>query len=124
VTVANVRPDGTTGSRYVAEKLLQTVGEDLDRADLKASVLLSAATAVPALMLSGRATPAARLGGLLLIGGLFWMSGTFLLLGVIMPRSRTVRETDAPTYFSDVLVAADPGALSEQVEGAGRDEVG
>ncbi|WP_243639004.1 Pycsar system effector family protein [Streptacidiphilus pinicola] len=128
MSLTNARPDGATGSRYVAERLLQTVRDDLGRADLKASVLLSAATAVPALILSGRAAPAARLNGLplalLLLGGVFWMSGTFLLLGVIMPRSGTVREADALTFFSDVLSAPDPAALSDRVEVAGRDEVG
>ncbi|MEU9387190.1 hypothetical protein AB0D38_42425 [Streptomyces sp. NPDC048279] len=50
-------PGADAAAHYVAERLLLTVREDLGRADVKASVLLSGAVAVPALVL-GRGMPA------------------------------------------------------------------
>lgn len=120
-------PDPAAASRYVAERLLLSVREDLGRADLKASVLLSGALALPALVLSGgRPTVVAGSGvrlALLLVGGALWAAGAFLLLGVIMPRSGTVRDIPSLTFYADALDDPDPDSLLLGVTEAGLDPV-
>ncbi|MEU9448231.1 Pycsar system effector family protein [Streptomyces sp. NPDC048277] len=117
--------DPDAAAHYVAERLLLTVREDLGRADVKASVLLSGAVAVPALVL-GRGTPG--VSGLALVflaaGGALWAAGTLLLLAVIVPRTRTVRSAPGPTFYADALTAADPEALRRAAAEAGADPVG
>ncbi|WP_413756809.1 Pycsar system effector family protein [Streptomyces sp. MMBL 11-3] len=113
-------------AHYVAERLLATVREDLGRADLKASVLLSGAVAVPALVLA-RGVPAGLPGlalGFLAAGGVLWTGGALLLLAVIAPRTGTVRSVPGPTFYADALAATDPAALRRAAAEAGADRVG
>ncbi len=119
-------PEGA--SRFVAERLLSTVREDIGRADTKASILLSAALALPALLAGGHPAhgPAGVPGLVLLtVGGLLWFLGGAALVRAIMPRTRTLRGGDGLTYFGDLLR---PGAsleeLAARVAAAGRDQVG
>lgn len=120
-------PDSDTDARYVAERLLLTVREDLGRADVKASVLLSGALAVPALLIGGGRAPGgvSGTGQVLLVGAaVLWAAGTVLLLGVILPRTWTVRRTLGPTFYADAVEARDdPEALLRGVAEAGRDPV-
>ncbi|MEU9246737.1 Pycsar system effector family protein [Streptomyces sp. NPDC048385] len=111
---------------YVAERLLGTVREDLGRADVKASVLLSGAVAIPALVL-GRGTPSGASGvalAFLVAGGALWAAGTLLLLAVIVPRTRTVRSAPGPTFYADALHGIEPEALRRAAADAGADQVG
>ncbi|MEU2332355.1 Pycsar system effector family protein [Streptomyces sp. NPDC006654] len=113
-------------AHYVAERLLLTVREDLGRADVKASVLLSGAVAVPALVLGG-GTPAGVSGialALLAAGGALWAAGTLLLLAVIVPRTRTVRSAPGPTFYADALGGVDRETLRCAAAEAGADPVG
>jgi hypothetical protein len=120
-----VTPGEPDAAHYVAERLLLTVREDLGRADVKASILLSGAVAVPALAL-GRGTPAEVSGvalGLLAAGGALWAVGTLLLLAVVLPRTGTVRSGPGPTYYADALGATDLEALRRATTEAGADRV-
>ncbi|MFJ9349694.1 Pycsar system effector family protein [Streptomyces sp. NPDC101237] len=119
------RADPDAAAHYVAERLLLTVREDVGRADVKASVLLSGAVAVPALVL-GRGTPgvAGPAAVFLAAGAVLWAAGTLLLLAVIVPRTRTVRAAPGPTFYADALAAADPEALRGAAAAAGADRVG
>lgn len=112
-------------AHYVAERLLLTVREDLGRADVKASILLSGAVAVPALVL-GRGTPSDLSGialGLLAAGGALWAAGTLLLLAVVLPRTGTVRSVPGPTYYADGLPTTDLEALRRATAEAGADRL-
>ena len=118
--------DPDAAAHYVAERLLLTVREDLGRADVKASVLLSGAVAVPALVL-GRGAPSGASGvalAFLVVGGALWAAGTLLLLAVIVPRTRTVRSAPGPTFYADALTAGDPETLRRAAAEAGADPVG
>ncbi|MEU8710637.1 MULTISPECIES: Pycsar system effector family protein [unclassified Streptomyces] len=116
--------DPDAAAHYVAERLLLTVREDVGRADVKASVLLSGAVAVPALVL-GRGTPGVSgpAAVFLAAGAVLWAAGTLLLLAVIVPRTRTLRSAPGPTFYADAL-AADTEALRGAAAAAGADRVG
>ena len=122
---ARSAPDAA--ARYVAERLLLTVREDLGRADVKASVLLSGALAAPALVLSGGRVASGASGAalvLLVSAGLCWAAGALmLLLGVILPRTGTVRRAPGPTFYVDALGASDADELLAGVLEAGLDPV-
>ncbi|MEU9169358.1 Pycsar system effector family protein [Streptomyces sp. NPDC048420] len=118
--------DGPDGAHYVAERLLLTVREDLGRADVKASILLSGAVAVPALAL-GRGASADTTGlalAFLAAGGALWAVGTLLLLVVVLPRTGTLRSAPGLTYYADALAATDLEALRRAAGEAGADRVG
>ncbi|WP_406215268.1 Pycsar system effector family protein [Streptomyces canus] len=118
-------PGEPDAGHYVAERLLLTVREDLGRADVKASILLSGAVAVPALAL-GRGVPTEASGvalGLLVAGGALWAVGTLLLLAVVLPRTGTVRSVPGPTYYADALRVTDLEALRRAAAEAGADRV-
>lgn len=112
---------------YVAEYLLRTAREDLARADTKASVLLSGALALPALLLGGNRWSSAPAGGWLLplaAGACLWATGTALLVWTILPRTGTSRTGPGVTFYADARTAAEPRALVPGVTEAGRDRVG
>ncbi|MFI0513376.1 Pycsar system effector family protein [Streptomyces sp. WSLK1-5] len=118
-------PEEPDAAHYVAERLLLTVREDLGRADVKASILLSGAVAVPALAL-GRGIPAGATGvslALLAAGGALWAAGTLLLLAVVLPRTGTVRSVPGPTYYADALRGTDLETLRRAAAEAGADRV-
>ncbi|MFF9163072.1 Pycsar system effector family protein [Streptomyces longwoodensis] len=127
MSAARPAPETDTDAQYVAERLLMTVREDMGRADVKASVLLSGALAVPALVLGRSGTP--DVGpvwalALLTVGGILWGAGTLLLIAVIAPRTGTVRTVPGATFFADALTVTTPEALHRAVTDAGRDRVG
>jgi hypothetical protein len=127
VSLPETRPDTDADALYVAERLLLTVREDLGRADVKASVLLSGVLAVPALVVSGGRAVSGVSGSalvLLVAAGLCWAAGALmLLLGVILPRTGTVRDAPGPTFYADALAASDLDALRAGVVEAGHDPV-
>lgn len=112
-------------AHYVAERLLLTVREDLGRADVKASILLSGALAVPALAL-GRGASAHFTGvalALLSVGGALWAVGTLMLLAVVLPRTGTIRSVPGPTYYADALPVTDLAALRRATAETGADRL-
>ncbi|MFF0016002.1 Pycsar system effector family protein [Streptomyces sp. NPDC005374] len=118
-------PDEPDAAHYVAERLLLTVREDLGRADVKASILLSGAVAVPALVL-GRGAPTGVTGvalALLAAAGACWGVGTLLLLAVVLPRTGTLRTVPGPTYYADALAEPDLEALRRATTEVGADRV-
>jgi hypothetical protein len=122
VTATTPRED----SRFVAERLLDTVREDIGRADTKASILLSAALALPALLLGGHWS-AGRAGAALVlpaVGAGLWVLGTAALVRAILPRTGTVRGRSGLTYFGDLLSGEAPHLLAARVTEAARDPVG
>lgn len=103
-------------TRYVAERLLASVREDVGRADVKASVLLSVALGVPALLLGvGQRLPA-RPSPLSLVlvgaGALMWLIGSTSLVRAMLPQSGTERVGPGITFFADVVAVH--GASGEQ----------
>jgi hypothetical protein len=118
-------PDGEA-LVYVAERLLGTAREELARADTKASVLLSGALAVPALLFGGRWAPGQARGAWLVVlvaGGALWLAGSGLLVWAILPRTGTARAGPALTYFADARALDGPQALRAALREAGRDKV-
>lgn len=121
-------PQEVPGSRFVAERLLATIREEVGRADTKASVLLSAALAVPALLAPPLATrttgmpPVAQ--ALLAVGAALWVLGTAALVKVVLPRLDTSRARPGVTYFADLLAVDDAEQLAARVAAAGSDPVG
>ncbi|WP_307535802.1 Pycsar system effector family protein [Streptomyces sp. V3I8] len=91
----------------MTERLLAVVREDMGRADVKASVLLSVALGVPALVTGfGQRLPA-RLSppclALVGAGALMWVLGSVSLVRAMLPRSGTERVGPGITFFADVV---------------------
>ncbi|MFE4358426.1 MULTISPECIES: Pycsar system effector family protein [unclassified Kitasatospora] len=111
-------------ARFVADRLLCVVREDIGRADTKSSILLTAALGLPALLLDrnwadGR--PGTLAAVLLALGGVFWAAGAVALVRAILPRTGTLRDHDGVTFFGDLLTSEGRPALTEQIVAAGRD---
>ncbi len=109
----------------IAEHLLDSVREDLGRADSKAAVLLSAALALPAFLIGTHGVPG-RHGPadlMLVAAGVLWAVAVAALVRALMPRTGTLRAQDGVTYFGDLLTR-DVGRLSAEIADAGRDPVG
>ncbi|MGW3040182.1 Pycsar system effector family protein [Kitasatospora sp. NPDC001159] len=127
VTEAPTTPDASDETRFVADRLLAAVREDIGRADTKASILLTAALGLPALLL-GRSWPDGRPAGLaaalLALGGALWAVGAVALVRAILPRTGTQRDHEGVTYFGDLLPTGGRTALADRVTAAGRDPVG
>ncbi|MDB1088688.1 DUF5706 domain-containing protein [Streptomyces sp. ACA25] len=121
------------GRRVIIEQLSGTLREEMGRADIKASILLSGSVAV---LLLG----AGRLDGLrpsaaggpalaaLLVVGLLWVTGIALLIAAVLPRTRPsgrVRRavlTPGDALFSAALAGATARQqLSRAVDRAGLD---
>ncbi|MFI6845150.1 DUF5706 domain-containing protein [Kitasatospora sp. NBC_00085] len=111
-------------ARFVADRLLAAVREDIGRADTKSSILLTAALGLPALLL-GRPWAADRPGPLaavlLALGGALWAAGAVALVRAILPRTGTLRDRDGVTFFGDLVAAEGRSALAGRVVAAGRD---
>lgn len=116
---------GRSGER-IAERLLNTVREDLGRADSKVAVLLSGALALPAFLIGWHGTPdwhgPADLT--LVVAGVLWAVAVIALVRALMPRTRTIRSQDGVTFFGDLLPPQDVARLSAEIAEAGRDPVG
>ncbi|MER6096653.1 Pycsar system effector family protein [Streptomyces sp. NPDC001728] len=77
--------------RFMAERLLSTVREDIGRADTKAAILLSGALAFLAVVFSGDRSPLPTAGAglaFLLVAGVLWTAGVLMLVSVVLPRTR------------------------------------
>lgn len=77
--------------RFMAERLLATVREDIGRADTKAAILLSGALAFLAVVFSGDRAPLPTGGvglAFLLAAGVLWTAGVLMLVSVVLPRTR------------------------------------
>ncbi|QCX80716.1 hypothetical protein C9F11_35665 [Streptomyces sp. YIM 121038] len=120
-----VSPLSEPGCRYVAERLLTTVREEVTRADTKASILLSGAVALPALAVSADRgglgpDPLGRAGAVL------WLAGIVMLTLVILPRtgpdgrSAAAAAGRGPSVVS-LRRGVDPGEVAAEVLTAGRD---
>lgn len=124
VTVQGGGPHGDdrTGER-IAERLLNTVREDLGRADSKAAVLLSGALALPAFLIGRHGAPDWRgpADAALIAAGVLWIIAVTALVRALMPRTGTVRSGRGVTYFGDLLAPYDLVRLSAEVSDAGRD---
>ncbi|MEU2870170.1 Pycsar system effector family protein [Streptomyces olivoreticuli] len=109
----------------IAEHLLNSVREDLGRADSKAAVLLSAALALPAFLIGGHGVPGwhGPADLTLVAAGVLWAVAVAALVRALMPRTGTLRAQDGVTYFGDLLTR-DVGRLSAEIAEAGRDPVG
>ncbi|GAA4896500.1 hypothetical protein GCM10023237_13730 [Streptomyces coeruleoprunus] len=84
-------PDRADDVRYMAERLLANVREDIGRADTKAAILLSGAIAFLAVVFARDATPLPHRGfGVVLValGGVLWGAGVLMLVAVVLPRTR------------------------------------
>ncbi|MER5275255.1 Pycsar system effector family protein [Streptomyces sp. NPDC002809] len=124
VTVQGGGPHGygRSGER-IAERLLDTVREDLGRADSKAAVLLSGALALPAFLIGRHGAPDWRgpADTALVVSGGLWIIAVTALVRALMPRTGTVRSQRGVTYFGDLLAPYDLARLSAEVSEAGRD---
>ncbi|MFD0429696.1 hypothetical protein ACFQ60_24770 [Streptomyces zhihengii] len=85
--------------------------EDLGRADSKAAVLLSGALALPAFLIGRHGAPDWRWPGdtALVVAGALWVVAVTALVRALMPRTRTLRDGDGVTFFSDLLEPVDSG---------------
>jgi hypothetical protein len=121
--------------RYVAERLLASVREDLGRADAKAAILLSGAVALVAVLLSARrgglgadgpadgpASGAAHCAQTVfaLFGGLLWAAGLVMLVAVLVPRTRIAADR---TFMRDVTSGVSPAVLLPKLTESSTDVV-
>jgi len=113
--------------RFVAERLLVSVREDLGRADNKAAILLSGAVALVAVVFSTERGPLAHAGAgshlqvvLALVGGLLWASGVVGLVSVLMPRTRVAADL---TFIREVTSGASATELMPKLTESGEDVV-
>ncbi|MEU4203639.1 Pycsar system effector family protein [Streptomyces sp. NPDC039022] len=122
-TTAAPAPAPGTGSDFVAERLLKVVREEINRADTKASVMMTGATAALVLLL-GRdgqlpAMPATR-AALLLAGAALWTLGIAMFVVAVLPRTRTAADGHL-TFFPQLTGGATAEVLLPRVALAGRD---
>lgn len=108
---------------HIAERLLNTVREDLGRADSKAAVLLSGALALPAFLIGRHGSPDwhGPADAALIVAGLLWIVAVTALVRALMPSTGTVRSENGVTYFGDLLAPYDLARLSADVHEAARD---
>ncbi|OKI01451.1 hypothetical protein A6A06_20755 [Streptomyces sp. CB02923] len=107
----------------MAERLLKVVREEISRADTKASVMMTGATAALVLLVGrdGRLPdmPAAR-AVLLLTGTVLWTLGIAMFVAAVLPRTRTSVDGYL-TFFPQLTGGASAEALLPRVALAGRD---
>ncbi|MFF0276780.1 Pycsar system effector family protein [Streptomyces sp. NPDC004330] len=110
--------------RFMAERLLATVREDIGRADTKAAILLSGALAFLAVVFSGdRPLPPPAGPGLvlLLLAGALWTTGVLMLVSVVLPRTRIGADR---TFLRDLTGGPSETALRERLSAPGADATG
>ncbi|MBB4985134.1 MULTISPECIES: Pycsar system effector family protein [Streptomyces] len=107
--------------RYMAERLLSTVREDIGRADTKAAILLSGALAFLAVVFSGDRAPLPTTGtglAFLLAAGALWTAGVLMLVSVVLPRTRIGADR---TFLRELTAGPSAAALREQLGASGAD---
>lgn len=107
--------------RYMAERLLTTVREDIGRADTKAAILLSGALAFLAVVFSRDRGPLPSSGaglGLLLLSGALWTAGVLMLVSVVLPRTRVGADR---TLLRELTAGTGPDALRDRLTASGED---
>ncbi|MEU8618683.1 Pycsar system effector family protein [Streptomyces sp. NPDC048623] len=109
--------------RRMAEQLLNTVREDIGRADTKAAILLSGALAFLAIVFSKDHGPLpGGAGRALLVAALvLWTSGVLMLVSVVLPRTRPGAER---TLLRALVSGTSADVLRTRLEAAGPDATG
>lgn len=120
-------PGGGAGAvsdvRFVAERLLSSVREDIGRADAKAAILISGAVAALAVAFSRNELPmpSARPAAVVVtVGLLLCAAGVLMLVGVILPRTRTGADI---TFLRDLSVGTPADELLARLTESGEDVV-
>ncbi|MFE5615628.1 Pycsar system effector family protein [Streptomyces sp. NPDC056524] len=106
---------GTDDLRFMAERLLTTVREDIGRADTKAAILLSGALAFLAVVFSRDSGPLPSSGAglaLLLVAGTLWTAGVLMLVSVVLPRTRVGADR---TLLRELTAGTSPEALRDRL---------
>ncbi|MFD8206215.1 Pycsar system effector family protein [Streptomyces sp. NPDC059695] len=107
--------------RFMAERLLATVREDIGRADTKAAILLSGALAFLAVVFSGDRVPVPSAGAglaFLLAAGALWTAGVLMLVSVVLPRTRIGADR---TLLRELTAGPSASALRERLGASGTD---
>lgn len=107
--------------RFMAERILATVREDIGRADTKAAILLSGALAFLAVVFSGDRAPLPTAGtglALLLAAGALWTAGVLMLVSVVLPRTRIGADR---TLLRELAAGPSAPALRERLGVSGTD---
>ncbi|WP_318212131.1 Pycsar system effector family protein [Streptomyces sp. SJL17-1] len=110
--------------RFMAERLLATVREDIGRADTKAAILLSGALAFLAVVFSGDRALLPDSGPglvLLLVAGALWTAGVLMLVSVVLPRTRIGADR---TFLRELTGGPSETALRERLSAPGADATG
>ncbi|MFE9741397.1 Pycsar system effector family protein [Streptomyces sp. NPDC006477] len=110
--------------RFMAERLLATVREDIGRADTKAAILLSGALAFLAVVFSADRGPLPAAGAglaFLLLAGAMWTAGVLMLVSVVLPRTRIGADR---TLLRELAAGPSEPALRERLSASGADATG
>lgn len=116
-------PAAAADTRFVAERLLTVVREDIGRADTKAAILLSGSVAVLAVGLPKLwpGTPDTAAGAVLLAAGAaLCAAGMLMLVCVILPRTRIGADR---TFLRDFARGAPVEELLDRLAVSGADVV-
>ncbi|MFD3942687.1 Pycsar system effector family protein [Streptomyces sp. NPDC058579] len=107
--------------RFMAERLLTTVREDIGRADTKAAILLSGALAFLAVVFSRDPgpLPSSGAGLALFVGaGVLWTAGVLMLVSVVLPRTRVGADR---TLLRELTAGTGPDVLRDRLTASGVD---
>ncbi|MFG2642239.1 Pycsar system effector family protein [Streptomyces sp. NPDC048370] len=107
--------------RFMAERLLTTVREDIGRADTKAAILLSGALAFLAVVFSRDRGPMPSSGAglvLFLVAGALWAAGVLMLVSVVLPRTRVGADR---TLLRALTAGTGPDVLRDRLTASGED---
>ncbi|MFC8172032.1 Pycsar system effector family protein [Streptomyces sp. NPDC057325] len=110
--------------RFMAERLLGTVREDIGRADTKAAILLSGALAFLAVVFSGDHGPLPAAGPALVLltaAGVLWTAGVVMLVSVVLPRTRIGADR---TLLRELTTGPSGPVLRERLVASGTDATG
>ncbi|MFD7326224.1 Pycsar system effector family protein [Streptomyces sp. NPDC059875] len=110
--------------RFMADRLLVDVREDIGRADTKAAILLSGALAFLAVVFSKDRGPLPSSGAglaLLVVAGALWTGGVLMLVSVVLPRTRTGADR---TLLRELTAGTSSGALRDRLTASGEDATG
>ncbi|MFF8277147.1 Pycsar system effector family protein [Streptomyces lateritius] len=110
--------------RFMADRLLVTVREDIGRADTKAAILLSGALAFLAVVFARDRGPLPSAGtglALLVVAGLLWTAGVLMLVSVVLPRTRIGADR---TLLRDLAAGPSTDVLRDRLTASGEDATG